>query len=681
MLHGILLARHGGAAQFPSLLKLASRGLSTLAIETSCDDTCVAILTKDQQDGKIRSPHSTKPLARLCFNEKITADNSAHKGIHPIEALVSHRANLSKLIARSLRFLPEPDPNQKIPSSKILIGENGAVKLKPDFISVTRGPGMRSNLSCGLDTAKGLAVAWGIPLVAVHHMQAHALTPRLAMAMEKLQSPDLDHPDEVEKGHYRDTLDNIKVKVEPMFPFLTLLISGGHTLLVHSKGLTEHTVLATTADIAIGDALDKIGRLVLSKETLNNIKDTAFARHLSKYAFPRHKDFAQYPVPAKRMNEIQKPPNRYGWWIQPPFAETKEMAFSFSGISSRVESLWKKRSESCDISEDERMLFAQTALGTAFEHLASRTVLALQKMKENGTKISTLVVSGGVAANDFLQVFLRQFLDARDFREIKLVFPPPHLCTDNAAMIAWTGLEMFEAGFRSDLGCDPLSKWSMDSEGDDGGIAGIHGWTSRHEWTAVDRLHEQEQEEHRLRMKLTALNDRRMTKHNGLTVDDKADQSGQKLRHLAIRNPNQIEKLGRITEQAEAGAKTVAKGLQIERLQFSEAGQAGTDDVEKGGAEPIRHPQQLVNSASAPKPTLEAMAAKMEAKGLVLVNPKKNGPELRDNRRPNFIRGGFGSYSFHRATQALLDGMLKATAANASTAETSVEKTLSNAQK
>ena len=127
--------------------------------------------------------------------------------------------------------------------------------------------------------------------------------------------------------------------------------------------------------------------------------------------------------------------------------------------------------------EAERILLARSALGTAFEHLGSRTVLALEKLRGEGVEISGLVVSGGVAANDFLRFYLRQMLDLRSFGHVGLIFPPVELCTDNAAMIGWAGVEMFEAGYRTDLGCEPIRKWSMDSRSEDGGILGIGGWT------------------------------------------------------------------------------------------------------------------------------------------------------------------------------------------------------------
>lgn len=412
-----------------------------------------------------------RALAHLRFHQKVTANNVAYGGIHPIVSLISHRSHLAKLVQKSLEFLPGTTGG--FDHDKIISLPNGQTRQKPDFISVTRGPGNLANLSCGLDTAKGIAAAWQIPLVGVHHMQAHALTPRLLWALDENggESP-----------------------LKPEFPFLTLLVSGGHTTLVHSTSLTKHVVLANTKDNAIGDILDKIGRLVLPETILSAAGDTSFAKYLSQYAFPDADTFSSWPIPVSRGAEIDRPVNRFGWSVQTPLADTRELAFSFSGISTRIHSLWTHRqavlAEQRGVSDEERLVFARTALGTAFEHLASRTVIALEQLRaspvrrvlgrrtsstgsgsrsdspaprlSDGDAVSTLVVSGGVASNMFLRHLLRRTLDFRGFSDVDLVFPPVEFCTDNAAMIGWAGLEMYEAGIRSDLDIGAVRKWPLD---------------------------------------------------------------------------------------------------------------------------------------------------------------------------------------------------------------------------
>ena len=439
------------------------RGLLTLAIETSCDDTCVAILEKNDALNSSRTAAPRSSQAHLRFHEKVTSANSTHGGIHPIVSLESHWSNLARLVERSLKHLPTV--GAETAEAQKLHLKDGEVKRKPDFISVTRGPGMRSNLVCGLDTAKGLSTAWQIPMLGVHHMQAHALTPRLVHALGNSTSD---------------------AAYQPAFPFLTLLISGGHTMLLHSQSLTSHTVLANTRDTAIGDCLDKCGRAILPDDLKASAMDTAYGKHLSNYAFPDLSAFDSYPIPHRRGDEIDKPLNAYNWAIQQPLANTRELSFSFGGIASYA----SKLASNPTISSEERLLLARTALGTAFEHLASRTIIALESLRRGSastSSISTLVVSGGVAANSYLRYFLRAFLDVRGFSHIILIFPPVTLCTDNAAMIAWAGMEMHEAGYRTSLSCEPRRKWSMDNserneeEGGDGkalggGILGVGGW-------------------------------------------------------------------------------------------------------------------------------------------------------------------------------------------------------------
>lgn len=437
--------------------------LVTLAIETSCDDTAVAILEKDSpldrfENGIFPGSEDTKEgvygraSARLLFNERITAPNTGLGGIHPLEALESHQTNLAKLIAKAVEALPAS--RESTTCSKAMEGAGG--QKVPDFVSVTRGPGMRSNLNCGLDTAKGLAIAWQVPLLGVHHMQAHALTPRLVHAMNSEKAGD---------------------EARPKFPFLTLLVSGGHTMLLHSKGLTDHEVMATTRDIAIGDALDKCGRILLPDSVKMHATDTAFARDLSNYAFSDPRSYSSWPVPRRRAQEIDKPSNVHGWQVQAPLADTKELAFSFTSIATGIEKLFRLRQQETGglISEEERLQFARTALGTAFEHLASRTIVGLETLQRSGQDVTTLVVSGGVAANSFLRYFLRSMLDVRGYSRVELLFPPPWLCTDNAAMIAWCGMEMYEAGFRSKLDIGSLRKWSMDSAAENN-ITTVPGW-------------------------------------------------------------------------------------------------------------------------------------------------------------------------------------------------------------
>ncbi|KAI4134742.1 MAG: hypothetical protein LQ347_001266 [Umbilicaria vellea] len=428
------------------------------------DDTSVAVLDKHDPSTGEDAHGAAFPAATLHFHEKITANNKEFMGIHPVVSLTSHRQNLATLIATALHSLPDASSASYGPSSTIIVraGSGWVQKRKPDFVSVTRGPGMRSCLATGIDTAKGLAVGWQVPVVGVNHMQAHALTPRLVSAMAL----------------------NSSALAEPAFPFLSLLVSGGHSLLLHSLGLTNHVVLATTSDIAIGDALDKIARSVLSTEVIQQSDEIMYGRLLEHFAFPGGEEEHTYAAPATRKEELARKGTRWGWAIGAPLAGTRSgsksnsMEYSFSGLESAVKRVVEN--PGAVLGNDERKDLAREAMRIAFEHLASRVVLALDKLRtehiNSDIGLGTLVVSGGVASNKYLKTILRSFLDIRGFSHVRLLFPPPSLCTDNAAMIAWAGLEMFEAGWESKLDMTELRKWSLDPSAEDGGILGVGSW-------------------------------------------------------------------------------------------------------------------------------------------------------------------------------------------------------------
>jgi N6-L-threonylcarbamoyladenine synthase len=328
---------------------------------------------------------------------------------------------------------------------------------------------MRANLFTGLDTAKGLSVAWQIPFIGVHHMQAHLLTPRLVSAMSREQ-------------HNSDVASTAQ-PLTPEFPFLSILVSGGHSMLVESTSITDHTIMASTADIAIGESLDKAAREILPNSVLKEAKTTMYGKLLEQFAFPGGSaDWGSYCAPKTRGEELIKQPSPWGWTLTSPFANTRQLQFSFSFLPSMITKLMgAKKTAGEDVSDEERVTLAREAMRVCFEHLGSRTIIALeelqQKVRNKGVpEAKTLVISGGVAANRFLMAVLRSFLDVRGFGHVEVVAPPPYLCTDNAAMIGWAGIEMFEAGFSTDLGGRALRKWALDPRAEDGGLLGADGW-------------------------------------------------------------------------------------------------------------------------------------------------------------------------------------------------------------
>lgn len=401
--------------------------------------------------------------ATLHYHSKITSDNRSHRGIYPITAHESHQKNLANLVNEALKSLPVQDAATAHPGNTLLVKEkgayaNGVLRKKPDFVTATRGPGMRAGLITGVDTAKGLAVGWQVPFLGVNHMQAHALTPRLVSALDASGKKSVDG--------------------NPAFPFLTLLVSGGHTMLVHSKGLCDHEILADTVDLAVGDMLDKCGRDILPPAMISSAENVMYARLLESFAFPDpnpdYSHLAMYNIGFR---------SGYDWIINPPYLSpgpggSKEHArkFSLAGIGSSLRRIVELHPE---IQEKELRCLAREGMRIAFQHLASRILFALDGP---GIKdVNTLVVSGGVACNKYLKYVLRETLDQKGYESIQLVFPPPEYCTDNAAMIAWAGIEMWEAGWRTELDAMAINKWTLDPKAKDGGILGLDGWTRSNE--------------------------------------------------------------------------------------------------------------------------------------------------------------------------------------------------------
>ncbi|KAI1103965.1 glycoprotease family-domain-containing protein [Jackrogersella minutella] len=457
------------------------RRLLTLAIESSCDDTCVTILEKDAGPGG---------AAHFRFDEKITFANVLFRGVHPILALELHTRSLATMVHKAMRALPhasEPqtgeagDGNRDAGASGggDMVWVDGEPRRKPDFVTVTRGPGMRSNLTIGLNTAKGLAVAWDVPLLGVNHMQAHALTSRLVSALEAGEGGGQQRLAE-EKGG-----EGIPGPT-PEFPFLSLLVSGGHSMLALSRSLNDHATLATSRNIAVGDLLDKCGRLLVPPAMIAAAGDTVvYGALLEQFAFPRGAADYEYAPPPTRRDEIKTFDSGFGWKLYPPLSETVDMFYEFAGLRGQVQKILREQGS---MNDEEHRLLARHVMRIAFEQLAGRLMLALSQdaeKKGDGDKslrdIRTLAVAGGVACNRYMMHILRSMLDIRGFSHIGIVSPPSPLCTDNAGMIAWTGMEMYEAGWQSELDIDPIRKWPLDPK-ENGGILGVRGWrNTRHD--------------------------------------------------------------------------------------------------------------------------------------------------------------------------------------------------------
>ncbi|KAJ2986072.1 hypothetical protein NUW58_g5203 [Xylaria curta] len=335
--------------------------------------------------------------------------------------------------------------------------------------------------------AKGLATAWDVPLLAVNHMQAHALTPQLVGA---LRDKTVD-----KTGNSASEETGIGGLQGPQFPFLSLLVSGGHTMLVRSNSLSNHSILANSGNIAVGDMLDKCARSILPQEILSaqGSDSSMYGPIFEEFAFPGSKDSAgyyyKYTPPASRSDEIKPFDPGHGWTLTPPLAlmgkgEVARATYEFAGLNGQIQRLIQDQP---DMHVDMRRILARATMTLVFEHLTSRLLFALgsngkatnnqhRTEVEGQSKLKTVVLSGGVASNMFLRHVVRKMLDARGYTDVEVVAPPVSLCTDNAAMIAWTGMEMYENGWRSDFNVLPLRKWPIDPNADGGGILDAPGW-------------------------------------------------------------------------------------------------------------------------------------------------------------------------------------------------------------
>ena len=229
--------------------------------------------------------------------------------------------------------------------------------------------------------------------------------------------------------------------------------------------------------MAIGDMIDKSARDILPPSCLEGASDVMYGRLLEQFAFPNANTDFNYVPPKSFGSPRQAVDQFYEWKLLPPYstpgpegARKYADSFTYSGIGTSVRRIIERNPE---MDNAQRRVLARVTMMVAFEHLASRVLFALEKPE---IKVNTLVVSGGVASNQFLKAILRTILDANGHQNMRLVFPPPKFCTDNAAMIAWTGMEMYEAGWKTSLEAMAIRKWAIDPKAEDGGIMGVDGW-------------------------------------------------------------------------------------------------------------------------------------------------------------------------------------------------------------
>jgi N6-L-threonylcarbamoyladenine synthase len=340
-----------------------------LGIETSCDETAAAVVERGP-DG------SGNTLSDIVLSQ--VEDHAAFGGVVPEIAARAHVEALDGVVAAAMK------------AAGLSYGDL-------DAVAATAGPGLIGGVLVGLTTAKAIALAAGKPLVAVNNLEAHALTARLT-----------------------DQLD---------FPYLLLLVSGGHSQFVAVEAVGEYRRLGTTIDDALGEAFDKAAKLLgLAYPGGPQIEREAQAGDPKRFALPR-------PLIGK------------------PGAD-----FSFSGLKTAL----RLAAEGCaPLSRQDIADLAASFQAAATDTVADRTAHATAIFSHDhpGLARPVVVAAGGVAANQALRAALGAQADATGFR---LVVPPPRLCADNAVMVAWAGAERLALGLTDPLDFPARPRWPLD---------------------------------------------------------------------------------------------------------------------------------------------------------------------------------------------------------------------------
>jgi N6-L-threonylcarbamoyladenine synthase len=339
-----------------------------LGIETSCDETACAVLAPD---GRV--------LAEAVLSQQ---EHATYGGVVPEIAARAHLLHLPGLTADAMR------------RAGVAFADLGGV-------AATSGPGLIGGLIVGAGFAKGVALAHRLPFVAVNHLEAHALTARLP-------------------GLAPDGL---------AFPYLLLLVSGGHCQCVAVLGVGQHQRLGGTIDDAVGEAFDKVGKLLGAGWPGGPAIERLAARG----------DASRFPLPR-------------------PLLGRAGCDFSFSGLKTAVAHLVAAYPPGPLPARDAADLAAAFQRAVT-DVMADRADHAMTVFAEN-VGATALVVAGGVAANAALRAALTSAAERRGFA---LVAPPLRLCGDNAVMVAWTGIERLRLGLTDPIDHAPRPRWPLDA--------------------------------------------------------------------------------------------------------------------------------------------------------------------------------------------------------------------------
>lgn len=335
-----------------------------LGIETSCDETGLAVY--DQQQG----------LLSHCLYSQV-AVHSEYGGVVPELASRDHVRKILPLIDEVLAAA-ETD------------------KSAIDGIAYTAGPGLIGALMVGACVGRSLAYAWGVPSIGVHHMEGHLLAPMLE-----------DNP--------------------PPFPFIALLVSGGHTQLVRVDGIGQYKILGESLDDAAGEAFDKAAKMLdLDYPGGPQIAKLAEQGEVGRFKFPR------------------------------PMTDRPGLDFSFSGLKTFTLNTVAAHKQANGLPDDQTCADIAHAFQEAV--VATLVIKCRRALEQEG--LNRLIIAGGVSAN----VLLRSRLEAQ-LQKIKAeVFYARHeFCTDNGAMIAYAGAQRLMAGQTAELGLKVQPRWPMDT--------------------------------------------------------------------------------------------------------------------------------------------------------------------------------------------------------------------------
>jgi len=339
-----------------------------LGIETTCDETAAAVVER-KGDG------SGRILSNVVRSQ--TEEHARFGGVVPEIAARAHVDLLDGIIDRAMK-------------------DAGLGYEQLSAVAAAAGPGLIGGVIVGLTTAKAIAMVHNTPLIAVNHLEAHALTPRLTTALA--------------------------------FPYCLFLASGGHTQIVAVAGVAQYVRLGTTVDDAMGEAFDKVAKMLgLPYPGGPQVERAAEAGDAMRFAFPR------------------------------PMLGRADANFSLSGLKTAVRNEASRLTplEPRDISD-----LCASFQAAVLESTADRLSVGLKLFEEIYGPPRALVAAGGVAANRAIRGALQ---DIAAKAETTLIIPPPALCTDNGAMIAWAGAERLALGMLDTMEAPPRARWLLDA--------------------------------------------------------------------------------------------------------------------------------------------------------------------------------------------------------------------------